>query len=77
MLVELQILLAGQLFHSKETLMIHIAEEANLQLIKVSIMKSSYLSYIVGGPNFMLQQRSISMLGGLYMSLAVTKKTRF
>ena len=32
--------------------MIRIAEEANLWLIKVSVMKSSYLSYIVGGPNF-------------------------
>ena len=32
--------------------MIRIAEEANLRLMKVSVMKSSYLSYIVGGPNF-------------------------
>jgi hypothetical protein len=52
MLVESQRLLAGHVFQSKETLMIRIAEEANLRLIKVSVMKSSYLSYIVGGPNF-------------------------
>ena len=32
--------------------MIRIAEEANLRLIKVFVMKSSYLSYVVGGPNF-------------------------
>ena len=77
MFVEAQRLLAGHLFQLKETLMIRIAEEANLWLIKVSIMKSSYLSYIVGGPNFMLQRHSVRMLGGSYVSLAVAKKMRF
>jgi hypothetical protein len=52
MLVESQRLLACHLFQLKETLMIRTAEEANLRLIKISIMKSSYLSYIVGGSNF-------------------------
>ena len=52
MLVESQRLLPGHLFRSKETLMIRIAEEANLRHLKVTVMKSSYISYVVGGPNF-------------------------
>jgi len=52
MLVESQRLLPGHLFRSKETLMIRIAEEANLRHLKVTVMKSSYLAYVVGGPNF-------------------------
>ena len=32
--------------------MIRIAEEANLRHLKVTVMKSSYISYVIGGPNF-------------------------
>ena len=32
--------------------MLHVAEEANLRQIKVSVIASNYLSYIVGGHNF-------------------------
>ena len=32
--------------------MICIAEEANLRHLKVTVMKSSYISYVVGGSNF-------------------------
>jgi len=52
MVVESHRLDRGQLFQCKETLMLRVAEEANLRNIKVSVIKSNYLSYIVGGHNF-------------------------
>ncbi len=52
MVVESYPLLVGQLFKHKETLLIRIAEEANLQHIKVSIIKSNHLAYIVAGHTF-------------------------
>jgi hypothetical protein len=53
MVVESHRLDRGQLFRCKETLMLRVAEEANLQNIKVSVViKSNYLAYIVGGHNF-------------------------
>jgi hypothetical protein len=45
-------LVAGQMFQHKETLQICIAEEANLCNIKVKIVWSSHVTYIVGGYNF-------------------------
>jgi hypothetical protein len=45
-------LVAGQTFQHKETLQICIAEEANLRNIKVKIVRSSHVMYIVGGYNF-------------------------
>jgi hypothetical protein len=45
-------LVAGQTFQHKETLQIRIAEEANLRNIKVKIVRSSHVAYIVGGYNF-------------------------
>ncbi len=45
-------LVAGQTFQHKETLQICIAEEANLRNIKVKIVRSSHVTYIVGGYNF-------------------------
>ena len=46
--------------------------------MKVIILKSSYLSYIVGGHNFFMSlPTSIRILGDTYMLLAVTKKMRF
>jgi hypothetical protein len=52
MVVEAQPLVAGQTFQHKETLQICIAEEANLRNIKVKIVLSSHVTYIVGGYNF-------------------------
>jgi hypothetical protein len=52
MVIEAQPLVAGQTFQHKETLQIHIAEEANLRNIKVKIVWSSHITYIVGGYNF-------------------------
>ncbi len=39
-------------FQHKETLQIRIAEEANLRNIRVKIVWSSHVTYIVGGYNF-------------------------
>jgi hypothetical protein len=47
-------LVAGQTFQHKETLQIHIAEEAILCNIKVKIVWSSHVTYIVRGYNFYL-----------------------
>ncbi len=52
MVVEAHPLVAGQTFQHKETLQICIAEEANLCNIKVKIVRSSHITYIVGGYNF-------------------------
>jgi hypothetical protein len=52
MVVNAHPLVAGQLFQHKETLQIRIAEEANLRNIKVKIVRSSHVTYIVGGYNF-------------------------
>ena len=52
MVVEAHPLVAGQTFQHKETLQICIAEEANLRNIKVKIVRSSHVTYIVGGYNF-------------------------
>jgi hypothetical protein len=52
MVVEAHPLVAGQTFQHKETLQICIAEEANLRNIKVKIVPSSHVTYIVGGYNF-------------------------
>jgi hypothetical protein len=52
MVVEAHPLVAGQTFQHKETLQIHIAEEANLCNIKVKIVWSSHVTYIIGGYNF-------------------------
>jgi hypothetical protein len=52
MAVEAHPLVAGQKFQHKETLQICIAEEANLRNIKVKIVWSSHVTYIVGGYNF-------------------------
>ncbi len=52
MVVKAHLLVAGQTFQHKETLQIHIAEEANLRNIKVKIVRSSHITYIVRGYNF-------------------------
>ncbi len=52
MVVEAHPLVAGQTFQHKETLQIHIADEENLPNIKVKIVRSSHVRYIVGGYNF-------------------------
>jgi hypothetical protein len=52
MVVEAHPLVAGQTFQHKETLQIRIAKEANLRNIKVKIVWSSHIMYIVGGYNF-------------------------
>jgi hypothetical protein len=52
MVVEAYPLLDGQLFQTKEILMIRIAEEANLRHIKVKVVKSNHVAYIVAGHNF-------------------------
>jgi hypothetical protein len=52
MVVESHSLVAGQTFEHKETLLICIAEEANLGNIKVKIVRDSHVTYIVGGYNF-------------------------
>jgi hypothetical protein len=52
MVVEAHPLVAGQTFQHKETLQICIAEEANLRNIKVKIVWSSHVTYIVGGYTF-------------------------
>ncbi len=52
MVVEVHPLVAGQTFQHKETLHISIAEEVNLRNIKVKIIRSSHVTYIVGGYNF-------------------------
>jgi hypothetical protein len=52
MVVEAHPFVAGQTFQHKETLQIRIAEEANLRNIKVKIVWSSHVTYIVGGYNF-------------------------
>jgi hypothetical protein len=51
MVVERYPLLVGQL-KSKETLLMRIAKEANLQNIKVLVVKSNHLAYIVAGHMF-------------------------
>jgi hypothetical protein len=48
---------AGQTFQHKETLQIHIAEEANFRNIKVKIVQISHVTYIVGGYNFYVAAR--------------------
>jgi hypothetical protein len=52
MVIEAYPLVGGQTFQHKETLQIRIAEEANLRNIKVKIVWSSHVTYIVGGYNF-------------------------
>jgi hypothetical protein len=52
MVVEAHPLVAGQTFQHKGALQIRIAEEANLHNIKVKIVWSSHVTYIVGGYNF-------------------------
>ncbi len=52
MVIEAHPLVAGQMFQHKETLQIRIAKEANLCNIKVKIVQSSHVMYIVGGYNF-------------------------
>jgi hypothetical protein len=52
MVVEAYPLLDGQLFQTKEILMIQIAEEANLRHIKVKVVKSNHVAYIIAGHNF-------------------------
>jgi hypothetical protein len=52
MVIEAHPLVAGQAFQHKETLQICIAEEANLRNIKVKIVQSSRITYIVRGYNF-------------------------
>ena len=42
--------------------MIFIAEEVNLWHFKVSIMKSSYMSYIIGGHNFYVAHKDSGWL---------------
>ncbi len=42
----------GHTCQLKETLQIRIAEEANLQNIKVKVVKSCNVTYEVVGPNF-------------------------
>ncbi len=54
MVVEAYPLFAGQTFQHKETLQIRIAEEANILNIKVKILWSSHVTYIVQGYNFYL-----------------------
>ena len=54
MVVEAHPLVAGQTFQHKETLQICIAEEANLRNIKVKIVWSCHITYIVRGYNFYL-----------------------
>jgi hypothetical protein len=48
MVIEAHPLVAGQTFQHKETQQIRIAEEANLCNIKVKIIRSSHITYIVG-----------------------------
>ena len=55
--------MAGHLFQCKEMLMICVAEEANLQNIKVSILKSSYLNLIITGHNFYVAANFCKELG--------------
>jgi hypothetical protein len=52
MVVEAHPLVASQMFRHKETLQICIAEEVNRRNIKVKIVQSSHVTYIVGGYNF-------------------------
>ncbi len=52
MVIEAHPLVASQMFQHKETLQICIAEEANLCNIKVKIVRSSHVPYIIGGYNF-------------------------
>ncbi len=52
MVIEAHPLVAGQTFQHKETLQICIAEEANLCNIKVKIVRSSHVMYIVRGYKF-------------------------
>ena len=52
MVVKAHPLVAGQIFQHKETLQNCIAKEANLRNIKVKIVQSSHVRYIVGGYNF-------------------------
>jgi hypothetical protein len=49
MVIEAHPLVAGQTFQYKETLQIRIAEESNLCNIKVKIVWSSHVTYIVRG----------------------------
>ncbi len=62
-------LLAGHTFAKKETLMIHIGEEANLCNIRVKVLKSFLMQYEVAGdsfyvkaPNLMFQRWTIHSL---------------
>jgi hypothetical protein len=50
--VESCCLLQNHLFQLKETLQLHIAEEANLGQIKVKIIRSDHDNLIVAGSNF-------------------------
>jgi hypothetical protein len=54
MVIEAHPLVAGQMFQHKETLQICIAKEANLRNIKVKIVWSCHITYIVRGYNFYL-----------------------
>ena len=51
-IVEKHPLEVGHTFEQKETMMIRIAEEANLRNIKTSIARSCTLRYVVAGENF-------------------------
>jgi hypothetical protein len=45
-------LMAGHTFREKETLMLRIAEEANLRNIRVKVQRSCTMKYEVAGPQF-------------------------
>ncbi len=77
MVIEAHPLVAGQTFQHKETLQIHIAEEANLCNIKVKIVRSSHVTYIVGGYYFMLPQGTRFRRGGWYVLPAAAKAMTF
>ena len=72
MVVESHHLDRGQLFWYKETLVLRVAEEANLRNIKVSVIKSNTYRTLLVGIIFMLQRTFDVNLGGTYVLLPQT-----
>jgi hypothetical protein len=53
-------LLAGHTFAKKETMMLHIGEEANLCNIRVKVLKSCQMLYEVAGDSFYVNAMYLS-----------------
>jgi hypothetical protein len=62
-------LLAGHTFAEKETLMIHIGEEANLCNIRVKVLKICQMQYEVAGDLFYVKASNLMFQGWTIHSL--------